>query len=189
MQTRFIKRLKLDRFGGLWTLAAAGSTVFMLVASAAFSQGLAESLEEVEPNASPGFDGAQWLDGDFSVAELDGKVVLVNFWATWCPPCVEELPSIASLWATHSRQDFEVVAVNAGENRNDVDAFLFEWQLDDQFPVVLDTNLEIYRNWNVQPLPTTFLLDRTGRFRYRALGGRNFSSENIQSIVDALINE
>ncbi len=189
MQIIFVTRLACGFKRVLSTFILAVFAALSMFANVAVSQELAESLEEIQPDVSPGFEDVEWFDRNFSATELNGKVVLVNFWATWCPPCVEELPSISRLWHTLDKQDFQVVAVNAGESRNDVELFLFEWDLDNQFPIVLDADLSVYKNWNVQPLPTTFVIDRTGRFRYRAIGGRNFDSENIRSIVSSLINE
>ena len=150
---------------------------------------LSDSLTEVDASDSPGFSDVQWIDQEFSDKQLHGKVVLVNFWATWCPPCVEELPSIRNLRNSLDRKDFEVVAVNAGENRQDIETFLQQWGLSDQFAVAIDIDLKVYSQWNVRPLPTTFLIDRRGRFRYQAIGGRNFESANIRDVVQRLIDE
>ncbi len=150
---------------------------------------LSDSLTEIETVRSPGFADAEWLNPEFSHERLQDKVVLVNFWATWCPPCVEELPLIASLRSTLAKDDFEVVAINTGESRATVERFLRDWELANQFPVMLDEDLNAYNDWDVNPLPTTYLIDRSGRFRYRAVGGRDFQSENILAVIQRLIDE
>ncbi len=161
----------------------------LLFSASHVSADLADSLTEIDIANSPGFADEEWLNPEFSHHQLEGKVLLVNFWATWCPPCVEELPSIASLRNALAAEDFEVVAVNTGESRKAIERFLNDWGLENQFPVMLDADLKAYNDWGVNPLPTTYLIDRRGRFRYRALGGRDFQSENILAAIHRLIDE
>ena len=158
------------------------------------SQTSAQSLDNpdipgaVDPTPAPGFPNAQWLNvspegNDF----LKGKVVLVNFWATWCPPCIEELPTIQALWDSKEREDFEVVAVNVGEPREQVEEFLNEFGYVLEFPIVLDLDLEIYKLWKVRPVPTTYIVDRLNSIRYKGLGEFDFNSEKNRALIDNLI--
>ena len=151
---------------------------------------LKDDLQEVPEQTAPSFDNVQWLHqtGDLPDS-LKGKVLLVNFWATWCPPCVEELPSIQNARDTFDQDDFEVVAVNVGEKVAEIEDFLETLPVKLTFPIVVDGNLSVYADWQVRPLPTTFLVDRTGNIRYRALGGRDFASANIRAIIQELIDE
>ena len=151
---------------------------------------LRDDLQEVSGSAAPSFDNVQWLQqtGDLPDS-LKGKVLLVNFWATWCPPCVEELPSIQNARDTFDQDHFEVVSVNVGERVADIKAFLEKLSVTLTFPIVVDEKLSVYADWQVSPLPTTFLVDRTGKIRYQALGGRNFASANIRTIIQELIDE
>ncbi len=151
---------------------------------------LRDDLQEVSGTAAPSFDNVQWLHqtGDFPDS-LKGKVLLVNFWATWCPPCVEELPSIQNARDTFDQSHFEVVSVNVGEKVADIKAFLETLPVKLTFPIVVDEKLSAYAEWRVSPLPTTFLVDRVGKIRYQALGGRNFASANIRAIIQELIDE
>ncbi len=151
---------------------------------------LRDDLQEVSGSAAPSFDNVQWLHqtGDLPDS-LKGKVLLVNFWATWCPPCVEELPSIQNARDTFDQDHFEVVSVNVGEKVADIKAFLEKLSVTLTFPIVVDEKLSVYADWQVSPLPTTFLVDRTGKIRYQALGGRNFASANIRTIIQELIDE
>ena len=163
--------------------------LFGLLSTAGYAD-LEDSLKEIDNRQAPKFQNVQWINNSSSDSKfLSGKVVLVNFWATWCPPCVEELPSIQKVWKSHSREEFEVVAVNVGEKRDDIEKFQTETGMTLEIPIVLDKNLDVYKQWSVSPLPTSFLVDRNGRFRYRALGGRNFNSDNIRAIIQNLIEE
>ena len=144
----------------------------------------------ITPIPAPGFIGAKWVNTPSTNADfLKGKVVLVNFWATWCPPCIEELPSIQNLWASLSREDFEVVAVNVGENLKQVQNFLDRFDPTLDFAIVLDPNTEIYKLWKVSPLPTTYIVDRQNNWRYKGLGEFDFESQKIKSLIQQLIHE
>ncbi len=150
----------------------------------------AERLSETSPSPAAGFNGAHWINtANSEAALLDGKVVLVNFWATWCPPCLEELPSIQKLWASLDRSDFEVVAVNVGEDQKTVERFLQNFDPQLEFPIVLDKDLTVYRDWEVSPLPTTFIVDRSSKVRFKGIGEFNFDSDAIRSDITNLIQE
>ena len=118
-----------------------------------------------------------------------GNIILLNFWATWCPPCVEELPSIQNARDKFDQSHFEVVAVNVGEKVAEIEAFLEALPVKLTFPIVVDEKLSVYADWQVRPLPATFLVDRTGKIRYQALGGRDFASAKIRAIIQELIDE
>ena len=151
---------------------------------------LKDDLSEIPKRAAPSFENAVWFKGHEQTDEsLQGKVLLVNFWATWCPPCVEELPSIQRVWESFSRDDFEVIAINAGEGIHAIEEFLVKLSPKLEFPIVLDQRLAAYADWRVRPLPTTYVVDRAGNIRYQAIGPRDFSSDNIRSIIQDLIDE
>lgn len=162
----------------------------LLLVSVTTNAALRDDLQEASGQAAPSFDNVRWLHqtGDLPDS-LKGKVLLVNFWATWCPPCVEELPSIQNARDTFDQDHFEVVSVNVGEKVPQIEAFLKTLSVKLTFPIVVDENLSVYADWQVSPLPTTFLVDRNGKIRYRALGGRNFASANIRGIIQELIDE
>lgn len=122
------------------------------------------------------------------LSDLRGKVVLVNFWATWCPPCRREMPSIERLSHALKGTDFEILAVNVAEDLETV--FSFTGTLDPvpTFPIVFDTDSRILKAWPVMGLPTTFILDKHGRIVYRAVGGREFDDPAILTQIRGLID-
>jgi thiol-disulfide isomerase/thioredoxin len=121
------------------------------------------------------------------LSDLRGKVVLVNFWATWCPPCKREMPSIERLSHILKGTNFEIIAVNVAESLDTV--FSFTGSLDPipTFPIVFDTDSRVLKAWPVIGLPTTFILDKQGRIAYRVVGGRDFDDPVILAQIRGLI--
>ncbi len=114
----------------------------------------------------------QTLDGEaLSLSDLRGKAVVLNFWATWCPPCQAEMPELQAAHEAYSRGGLVVLGVNQAENRATVQAFLDERQL--TFPVVLDSQYEVSQLYQVNSLPTTFFIDRDGVIREIVIGQMN----------------
>jgi thiol-disulfide isomerase/thioredoxin len=125
-------------------------------------------------------------DDDGKAVDLSqhrGKVVLVNFWATWCPPCRKEFPSLGRVRKLFKPAEFEVLAVNVGEEPDS--AFSFTGITD--FPVLFDSDSKAMTAWGVRGLPTTFLVDRKGHVAYRANGGREFDDPDIVSAIRQLL--
>ena len=128
------------------------------------------------------------LDGKSRrLSELRGKVVLVNFWATWCPPCRRELPSMERLWRLLNQEDFVVLAVNVGEDIDTVFAFTGMLETAPTFPILLDRDSAVLKAWPVKGLPTTFVVDREGRVVYRAVGGRDFDNPELVMQIRGLL--
>lgn len=136
------------------------------------------------------FDGLALVDVDEQPASLEsyqGKVVLLNFWATWCPPCIKEMPSMQRLRDHFQDQAFEVVAVNVGESPTTVSSFLLELDTELTFPILLDQEARSFGQLGLRGLPMTLLLDQNGNVLEKILGGRDWDSPNsLQVIADAI---
>lgn len=116
------------------------------------------------------------LDGaPVRLADYRGKVVLLNFWATWCEPCRDEMPSIQSLKRRLAGRPFEVIAVNYGESENKVREYLARYPVD--FRIPLDRFNAVRRDWNVKLLPTSFVIGIDGNVRYVAIGEFNWADD------------
>ncbi len=152
------------------------------------ADGASATLTPVPPeHASPPALVLHDLNGDRrSLDDFSGKVLLVNFWATWCPPCVKELPSMQALRRQFAGEPFEVIAVNVGEDPVDVSNFLNRIDADLEYPILLDENMVAAKNWKVRALPTTYIIDPQGRARYIALGERDFGAPDVVSILRSL---
>ena len=128
------------------------------------------------------------LEGrEVTLAELQGKVTLVNFWATWCAPCREEMPTLAALQETMGGDDFAVVTIATG--RNDpigMETFLAEVGAQDLEQYV-DPRQGLARAMGVLGLPVTVLLDAEGQEVARLMGDADWNSESAQAIVAALV--
>ncbi len=119
------------------------------------------------------------------LADYRGKVVLVNFWATWCEPCREEMPSIERLRQSLAGTPFEVLAVNIGEPRGRIERFLEKMPLG--FPVLLDRDSSAAKAWKARVVPATFLVGPDGRIRYVHYGELDWSSEPVRKRVAELL--
>lgn len=134
------------------------------------------------PLALPDLDGRT-----VDLGAHGGRVVLVNFWATWCPPCVEEIPSLDRLRERLAPRGFEVLAVDVGEPRDQVKAFLEERPV--RFPVLLDPMGETFKRWKAYAFPTSLLLDRRHRVRYSVYGAFVWDSPEVIEAVSRLLDE
>lgn len=102
------------------------------------------------------------MDGkSLSLSQLKGKVVLVNFWASWCPPCRDETPNLVQVYDRFHQQGVEFVAVNLQENTVTVRAFADRYHI--TYPIVLDTYGRVTDQFHVTPLPTTYLIGKDGK--------------------------
>jgi thiol-disulfide isomerase/thioredoxin len=119
------------------------------------------------------------------LADYRGKVVLVNFWATWCVPCRDEMPSIERLRASLDSRRFAVLAVNLAEPESRIQKFLDAVPLG--FPVLLDRDAKIARAWQAKLLPATYIVGPDGSIRYRHLGELDWSKPEIRAQIARLM--
>jgi thiol-disulfide isomerase/thioredoxin len=121
------------------------------------------------------------------LARLRGRVVLVNFWATWCEPCIAEMPSIARLEGKLRGRPFEVLAVNYGESPAKIRAFLKKAGLG--LHVLLDPDEKAADAWGAKGLPMSFLVDANGKVRYWVFGERDWTGPDSEKAVGKLLAE
>src|SRR5215510_4690335 len=120
----------------------------------------------------------------FRLSEHHGKMVFLNFWATWCEPCKEEMPAMERLWRAHQGQGFVMVGVSLDSNPKVVPPFIAQYKL--TFPIALDAKMDVANTYGVRALPTSFIIDREGRMTALALGPRPWDNDAAHSLVEGL---
>lgn len=138
---------------------------------------------------------AKPLAADFTLRDLDGKlhklsdyrgkVVFLNFWATWCPPCREEIPSMERLNEVLGNKDFVMLAVNTDDDVKDLEAFAKENP--HKFSVLSDADGTVQKLYRVDKFPETFVIDRQGRIAEHIVGARDWSSTEALKFFSAQI--
>jgi len=126
------------------------------------------------------------LEGEpVSLMDYRGSVILVNLWATWCPPCREEMPTLQAFYEKHKDEGFILVGLNQEETRAAVAPFVREFGL--TFPIWLDEDYLAQREFNTISLPSSYVIDREGRVRLMWIGG--ISKSNLEKFVAAVIEK
>lgn len=120
-----------------------------------------------------------------NLRDLRGKIVLVNFWATWCPSCKLEMPSMEALHKRLGNDGLVMLAVNVRENAEEVKAFFQEHQL--SFSAILDPEGHAFERFKVWSLPTTFIIDRKGELLGKVIGYRDWDSEQTIHVLQRLL--
>ena len=140
-----------------------------------------------EPRAAPEL-ALLALDGrQYGLADFEGRVILVNFWATWCPPCRKEMPALERLAQHFPGADFEVVGVNVGESVERIQDFLQTLPVLPAFPMLLDRDGSVSQAWHARVVPTTWVVDRSGHIVLGAVGEVDFDSPDLRGQIQALL--
>lgn len=147
----------------------------------------AAGFEAREASPAPALKARDLAGATKTLADYRGKVVVLNFWASWCPPCLREMPSMERLRVKMKGQPVEIVAVASAESAGDVKAFLSKMQLG--FPILLDSDGSNTKRWKVYALPTSFLIDAQGRVRHVLTGPTEWDEGEALKILDAMLKD
>ena len=147
------------------------------------TQSWAVSLNEQAPD----FHAKSTQGPNLRLAEYRGKVVLLNFWATWCGPCRQELPELNQLHDKLSGQGLVIMGMNIDNKTQDVFSFLKDVPVN--FPVLLDPKQKVSQNYSVSGMPNTFILDRDGKVRHIHKGYQPGVIDQYEKEIRTLLNE
>jgi thiol-disulfide isomerase/thioredoxin len=137
------------------------------------------------PAAAPALALRDLEGREHRLADYRGKVVVINFWATWCEPCREEMPSLQRLADAMAGRDFVLLSVDMAEGEPRVKAFLQQTPV--RFPVLLDRDGAVSRAWKVKLLPTTLVIDPAQRIRHAAYGDLAWDAPAVKSLIEQLL--
>jgi len=150
---------------------------------------LSHSLTKLTPKPAPALMLNDMKGVAHDLSQLKGRVVLINFWATWCPPCRREMPSMERLTQQLKGEAFSVLAVNVGESVNDIELFTSQLDADLSFPILLDRSSQSMQAWKISGLPTTYLVDKKGRVVAGAIGGREFDHPDVVRAIRTVLKQ
>jgi thiol-disulfide isomerase/thioredoxin len=159
---------------------------FLLLASLLSPLHAAE-LKTLPGNVASALELPGLTGGKVNLTDLRGKVVLVNFWATWCPPCRKEMPSMNRLAEKLAGKPFAILGVDAGESAEEVRAFLR--QVPVNFPILLDEEGSSLKPWQVFVFPTSYIIDKQGRLRFGLVGSIEWDAPDTLARIEALMRQ
>ena len=140
-----------------------------------------------ESKVAPDFTLMNMQGEPVSLSQYRGKVVILNLWATWCPPCREEMPSMEGLYQKYKDQGLVILAVSADENgKKAVSQFLQRTPY--SFPILLDSDSVVQNAYGVFRFPESFIIDRNGIVVKKIIGGHNWMSGSTFEMINFLLN-
>jgi len=155
-----------------------------LVAACCAASAAGGELKPWSGGATPSLALRDLQGKEHKLADYRGKVVLLNFWATWCDPCREEMPSMQRLQDKLAGQPFAILAVDYGEGAARISDFLKKIPV--RFTVLLDRDTSAATAWKVKVLPTTLVLDPQQRIRYSVVGDLEWDSQSVEDTIKKL---
>jgi len=164
------------------------ATLFGRLLSAALAVCFAGQLAAAAPSGpAPDFTLKSRSGENIKLSELRGQVVMINFWASWCGPCRQEMPLLDQLYQRYQPMGFTLLGVNVEEDGTAADKVLKEIPV--SFPVLYDSKNQVSERYQVSAMPSTFLIDRDGQVRYLHKGYQPGYEETYQQQIRELVRE
>jgi peroxiredoxin len=167
--------------------AAVGGAAYWSRATPAGRPAAFPVARPAEPIAAADFELVDLAGHVVRLSDLRGRVVLLNFWATWCAPCREEMPALGTLAGELGPRGLAVLGVNYKESKPGIEAFVREWKL--AIPVLLDKEGHVAERYQVYALPATFIVNRRGMVIGTVLGGRDWVGPDARDYLGQLLTE
>ena len=165
-------------------LAALTFCIFTLLYPSARAEQV-QLLTPTKGGPAPEFSALDLQGKTHTLADYKGGVLIVNFWATWCPPCVKEMPALQRTWEQLRGDGVQVLGFSMGDSAEDIERFLKIIPVG--FPLLLDENMEQSQHWSLKGLPTTFIVDTTGQIVFTVLGEREWDNPAIIEQIRTLL--
>lgn len=135
------------------------------------------------------FSGKTASGEKVNLSDYKGKVTIIDFWASWCKPCKEGFPFLVELYDNYSEKGFDVLGVNLDEEVANMNKFLKKMDKDIKFKIISDPDSKIGNLYNVEAIPSTFILDKKGVVRYMHLGFSGEEKDKFKKEIESLLNE
>jgi len=183
-RTMYAREFSVKKY--LSTIAA----VLLLIAPLGFQTGQAGALSShIRPVEKPfpahPFKLRDLDDKWVTLADMKGKTVIINFWATWCPPCRRELPSMQRTYAKYKDRGLVILGINVGESWYTIAPFLSPFNI--QFPILLDTDSSVMNTWKAVGLPTSYVINKEGVVTHRITGGRDWDDPVFRQDLENIL--
>jgi thiol-disulfide isomerase/thioredoxin len=143
--------------------------------------------QDKEGLLAPDFVGKTIQGKTIKLSEYLGKVVLIDFWASWCPPCREEMPELIKFYKSHNDSKFELIAVNI--DKDNMQHFLDKLFSKPEFPIIVDDNQQIPSLFKIEAMPTTIFIDKKGKITYRHDGFKQSYINDFATELTQLLKE
>ncbi len=160
--------------------------VLVLLLTAFISNGV---CQEKIGTSAPDFEGKTIKAKEIKLSDYAGKVVLIDFWASWCPPCREEMPALIDFYDTHKNPRFELIAVNIDNKEDNMQHFLDNLFPEPNFPIIIDNRQKIPSLFNIEAMPTTIFIDKKGKIRFWHNGFKISYIDDFNSELTQLLKE
>ncbi len=142
-------------------------------------------IEKLDKSRAPEFSLKDLSGRPVTLSSLKGKVVLLNFWATWCPPCISEMPVFNKLYREMRGRGLEIVAISADRSESYVRDFVSKHNLD--LKVLYDADRSVTKQYKVFSMPTTFLIDKNGFIVEKFFGEYDWTDQEIKKKIERLL--
>ena len=163
-------------------------TVYLLSSGLALLASLTAPAASIAPGApAPAFQLHSSASTDLSLSDLKGQVVLINFWASWCGPCRQEMPVLEQLYKKYKSAGFTLLGVNVEPKSAEAEGFLKSTPV--SFPILFDPDSKVSRLYEVSGMPSTVILDRTGKVRYIHHGYKPGEESEYLDQIRTLVRE
>jgi len=145
------------------------------------------SQKTLDGSAAPDFTLKSRSGKNLRLSDYRGQVVMVNFWASWCGPCRQEMPILEKMFKRYGKLGFVILGVNTEQDSSKANAYLRDIKV--SFPIMYDTTSQVSKTYNVKAMPTTVIIDRNGKMRYLHAGYKSGYEKDYKKQIKKLIRE